>query len=54
MELESQQFHERVYMGYERLCEENPQRIYKIDATAPIEAVFLEIQNVLDGLMGEE
>lgn len=52
MELESQQFHERVYMGFERLYQDNPQRIYKIDATATIEAVFLEIQKVLDELIG--
>ncbi|KXL51807.1 thymidylate kinase [Anaerotignum neopropionicum] len=52
LELEKQEFHQKVYMGYKALCETQEQRICKIDASQDIETVFVEIQAGLDRLFG--
>lgn len=50
LELEKQEFHERVWAGYGALSKE--QRILRIDASQTVDEVFAEIQQKLDGLFG--
>jgi dTMP kinase len=52
LELEKQEFHERVYNGYKVLCHIHGRRICRIDASKGIDAVFAEIQENLDRLFG--
>ncbi len=52
LELEKQEFHQKVYHGYKELCQMHAQRIMKIDASQEIETVFAQIQMGLDGLFG--
>lgn len=52
LELEKQEFHERVYHGYQALCDKHGQRICRIDASKDVETVFAEIQKGLDELFG--
>lgn len=52
LELEKQEFHQRVYDGYKTLCELQGHRICRIDARQDIDAVFAEIQAGLDRLFG--
>ena len=51
MERESAMFHQRVYDGYQKLAEEYPERIKKIDADRSIgevhQAVVAEIDQLL-------
>lgn len=51
LELESMEFHKKVYEGYDQLCRENKNRIARIDAAQPIEEVFSQIQTVLDQVL---
>ena len=51
LEMEKLEFHERVYEGYQALCKEYPKRIYAVDGTKEPEAVFMELQKALDGLL---
>lgn len=48
LELEKMDFHRRVYEGYIRLWEENRDRIVRIDASQPVEAVSADIHAALD------
>ncbi len=52
LELEKQEFHQRVYDGYRALSDLEAERICRIDASQDIEAVFAQIQGKLDGLLG--
>lgn len=52
LELEKQEFHQRVYNGYKALCDLYEHRIYRIDASRDIETVFAEIRGGLDKLFG--
>ncbi len=51
LELEAATFHERVYDGFVALCNENPERVRRIDASQSIDEVFAEIQRGLDELL---
>ena len=50
LEREKMDFHFRVYDGYRKLCDENPERIKRIDATRSIEEMKNEIYGYLDEL----
>lgn len=50
MEQEKTAFHERVAAGYDAICQAEPNRICRIDATQTIDAVFAEIQAALENL----
>lgn len=50
LEREQMDFHDRVYDGYKQLCEDNPDRIKRIDATRSIEEMKNEIYGYLDEL----
>ncbi|WMI81459.1 dTMP kinase [Anaerotignum sp. MB30-C6] len=52
LELEKQEFHQRVYDGYKALCNLHEQRICRIDASQSVDAVFAEIKESLDRLFG--
>ena len=52
LELEKQEFHQRVYDGYKALCDLEVHRICRIDASQDIDSVFAEIQTGLDRLFG--
>ncbi len=51
MEQEQMAFHERVAMGYDAICQQEPKRICRIDATQTMDAVFAQIQTALDALL---
>ncbi|NLY82473.1 MAG: dTMP kinase [Clostridiales bacterium] len=50
LEIEKADFHQRVYDGYMRLAEEEPDRYQIVDASKDIESVKNDIFRVLDGL----
>ena len=50
LEREKMDFHYRVYDGYSRLCEEDSERVKRIDATGTIEEIKDEIFGYLDEL----
>ena len=52
LELEKQEFHQKVYNGYKSLCALHGNRICRIDASQDIDDVFAEIQAGLDRLFG--
>ncbi|MFV0313760.1 MAG: dTMP kinase [Anaerotignum sp.] len=52
LELEKQEFHQRVHVGYRSLCHTNETRICRIDASQSVDAVFMEIKVKLDNLFG--
>lgn len=51
LDLESLDFHNKVYEGYLQICEKYPQRIKKIDATQDIDYVFQIIFEDIKGLL---
>ncbi len=52
LELEKQEFHQRVSAGYRALADSQRQRILRIDAGQTIDSVFAQIQKGLDRLFG--
>lgn len=52
MELETIEFHEQVAEGYRMLAALNPDRIYTIDATLPIDIIHNKIKNKIEELIG--
>lgn len=51
MELESITFHRKVVEGYRSLADLNRDRIYKIDATLPVESIHEEIVKQIEILL---
>ncbi|MGI9860960.1 dTMP kinase [Moorella naiadis] len=51
MEQENLEFHRRVRQGYLELARREPRRVRLIDGTRSPEAVWAEIQGILDGLL---
>lgn len=51
MELEKMDFHQRVFEGYRRLEEKEPQRIIAIDASQTIEAISTVIRGRMEELL---
>ena len=49
LDLESLDFHHKVYDGYQMICDKFPDRIVKVDASLPVEEVY----RVRDGQSGE-
>lgn len=43
LDLESLEFHQKVYNGYLEICEKYPNRIVKIDASLDIDSVFKQV-----------
>ena len=50
LESEKMDFHHRVYDGYKKLCQDEPDRVKRIDATKSIEEMKDEIYGYLDEL----
>lgn len=50
LELEAVEFHYRVYEGYRRIAESEPERVKRIDATRPVDAISDEILAYLQEL----
>lgn len=48
LEKQSMDFHKRVYEGYIRILERNPERVRRIDCTGTIDEVFEEVVKILD------
>ncbi len=48
LEIQKDDFHQRVYEGYRKLCEKEPSRFHVIDASKNIEAVKADIYSILD------
>jgi len=51
LEREALDFHYRVYEGYKKIAEKEPDRVKRIDATASIEDIKNEIRAYLEELM---
>ena len=51
LEQEKQEFHQKVYEGYDALCKKEAERICRIDASGTIEEVFGQIKEALDQLL---
>ncbi|WP_317855379.1 dTMP kinase [Chakrabartyella piscis] len=51
LELEANTFHEKVYEGFVALCQKEPDRVKRIDASQSVDAVFAEILRELDVLL---
>lgn len=50
LEMEKMDFHQRVYDGYSRLCQDEPDRVKRVNATGTIEEIRDEIYRYLDEL----
>ncbi|WAN63511.1 Thymidylate kinase [Candidatus Phytoplasma rubi] len=50
-DLQKNSFHNEVRKGYLKLCEQYPERIYKIDATLSLEKIKLIIENKIHQLL---
>ena len=48
LEMEERDFHYRVYDGYKKIAENNPERVKRIDATHSVEEISEEIVNYLE------
>ena len=51
LEQEKQEFHQKVYEGYDALCKKEAERICRIDASGTLEEVFGQIKEALDQLL---
>ena len=51
LEQEKQEFHQKVYEGYDALCKKEPERICRIDASGTLEEVFGQIKEALDKIL---
>jgi len=54
LEVETMEFHHRVYDGYKSLAEQNPGRIKRIDATRSVDEMGEEIRGHLETLCREK
>ena len=44
IESETEQFHQKVFNGYEQLCKDYPERIFRVDASRSIEDIEMTIR----------
>ena len=51
LEQEKQEFHQKVYEGYDALCKKEAERICRIDASGTLEEVFGQIKEALDKIL---
>lgn len=51
LDLEDLEFHQKVREGYYKIIEKNPERIYKIDASNPIEQVLKDVEEKVKGII---
>ena len=53
IESETEQFHQKVFNGYEQLCKDYPERIFRVDASRSIEdiemTIRIEVKRRIDG-----
>ena len=53
IESETEQFHQKVFNGYEQLCKDYPERIFRVDASRSIEDIEMtirtEVKRRIDG-----
>ena len=47
LDLESLDFHHKVYDGYQMICEKFPDRIVKVDASLPVEEVYRQVYEIV-------
>ena len=47
LDLEAREMHEKVRAGYQKIAEQNPDRLVKIDASQPIDAVIADTLSVI-------
>ncbi len=53
LELEEAAFHKQVYDGFVALCEKEPERVKRIDASQSIDVFFAQIQKEFDALLAK-
>ena len=46
-DLESLDFHHKVYEGYQMICDKFPDRIVKVDASLPVEEVYRQVYEIV-------
>lgn len=51
LDLETKEFHQRVYEGYLEICKRYPERIVKIDADQPIDDVYKDALAIIENLL---
>lgn len=51
LDLEKFQFHEKVYEGYNQLLNLFPERIKRVDATQPLQAVLDDVSRIIQNLI---
>ena len=47
LDLESLDFHQKVYDGYQMICDKFPDRIVKVDASLPVEEVYRQVYEIV-------
>ena len=47
LDLESVDFHHKVYVGYQMICDKFPDRIVKVDASLPVEEVYHQVYEIV-------
>lgn len=47
LDLESLDFHHKVYEGYQMICDKFPDRIVKVDASLPVEEVYRQVYEIV-------
>ena len=47
LDLESLDFHQKVYEGYLSICDKYPERIVKVDASLPVEEVYDQVYKIV-------
>lgn len=47
LDLESLDFHHKVYDGYQTICDKFPDRIVKVDASLPVEEVYRQVYEIV-------
>ena len=52
LDLEGLELHQKVRQGYLALAEKEPERIVKIDASQPFEAVLADVLTILEKRLG--
>ena len=47
LDLESLDFHHKVYVGYQMICDKFPDRIVKVDASLPVDEVYHQVYEIV-------
>ncbi len=54
LDLETRQFHEKVYEGYKQVLKRFPERIKRVDATLPFSRVLDDVFSIVQHYVNEK